>query len=402
MPSSPRTPTRRRKSSTSNPNLSFISPSPQGTGCFPKRGSISRRSSQYSIPSPLTPQPTSYYDYIDHKPFHESDHAAISAAPGGIGSLADELAEAFHEDEEGENSVEVAGIVPDDNRKDHYGHPMGGDCKATPFPHDHSISPPKQSTASKPYHHGSHRQGLQGSQCDSSGYSDGDDPQGAGGVTPALEARMVVIEDLARRGTDSAGDDLDHVVLRVVRCLKDLGSQSSIENGASRLITTHAALVSHLSNQTRTVSILVHPLISPLLGPPDPDLVDDVLPLFASLLAELPIPTSQPLSSLHSLHASTSELTAILTYLSDTLHMTRQTTALASRRLRSATELVVDMRKEAEARDQAVRWLERGNWAERIADRECARVCGDVLGGFEKTCNAWRERLVGGLELVTA
>ena len=399
MPSSPRTPTRRRKSSTTSVNLSVISSSPQGAGWFPKRGSISRRSSQYSIPSPLTPHRASCSDYGgDRRSLNEFGYAAESTTSCGVGNLADELAEAFHEDEEGENGEDLAEAVYDDIEQNHQGHLISDGCRTIPLTHGRSTSPLKKTPGSKNRHHLPPPR-RQGSQCDDLDISDDDDRQASEGVSPALEARMVAIEGLARRGTIPNNDDLDNVVSRVIRCLKDLGSQSSIENGASRLITIHATLISQLSNQTRTVSILAHPLISPLLNPPDPDLVDDMLPLFASLLAELPIPTTQPLSSLHSLHASTTELTAILTYLSDTLHMTRQTTSLAARRLRSATELVADMRKEAEARDRAVRWLEMGNWEERIADRECARVCVDVLGGFEETCNTWRKRLVGDSEI---
>ena len=106
---------------------------------------------------------------------------------------------------------------------------------------------------------------------------------------------------------------------------------------------------------------------------------------------------SHALLSLHNLHASTADLADILTYLSDTLHMMRQTTSLASRRLRVARELVVEMRGEMEAKEMGIRWVETGNWQGRLAGRECARVCGEVVGGFEEVCASWRKKLAGGM-----
>ncbi len=55
---------------------------------------------------------------------------------------------------------------------------------------------------------------------------------------------------------------------------------------------------------------------------------------------------------------------------------------------------MAEMRREEEAREEGERWLRRGNWGERLGRRESARVCGDVVGGFEEVCNRWRERLL--------
>ena len=142
---------------------------------------------------------------------------------------------------------------------------------------------------------------------------------------------------------------------------------------------------------------LTHPLISPLSTTPDLETIDEMLPLLTSLVHTLPATTPQTLSSLHNMYASTSDLVSVLTYLSDTLHVMRQTTALASRRLRAARELVMEMRRDAEARDEGVHWVEKGNWECRLAGRECAGVCGEVVGGFEEVCASWRERLASGM-----
>jgi hypothetical protein len=66
--------------------------------------------------------------------------------------------------------------------------------------------------------------------------------------------------------------------------------------------------------------------------------------------------------------------------------------------LKSAKELVAEMRKEDDLREQGEQWLTRGNWGERLEKRECASVCGEVIGGFEEVCNGWRERLLAQAE----
>ncbi len=56
---------------------------------------------------------------------------------------------------------------------------------------------------------------------------------------------------------------------------------------------------------------------------------------------------------------------------------------------------MIEMRRETEARQTGIHWLEKGNWEGRLAGRECARVCGEVVGGFEEVCASWRKRLAG-------
>jgi len=82
--------------------------------------------------------------------------------------------------------------------------------------------------------------------------------------------------------------------------------------------------------------------------------------------------------------------------------MSRQTTTTATRRLKSARELVAEMKKEEDEREEGERWLEQGNWSERLGKRECASVCVDVVGGFEDVCNSWRARLFAQAEGVSA
>jgi hypothetical protein len=160
------------------------------------------------------------------------------------------------------------------------------------------------------------------------------------------------------------------------------------------LITAHSALTTHLTHQTRQLHNLTFPLLSPLVTPPDPETIESLLPLLLSLSETMPRPTTTAYSSLTALHTLTSDLVQTLNYLSDTLHMSRQTTTTAARRLKSAKELVAEMKREDELRQEGEQWLTRGNWGERLRKRECAGVCGDVVGGFEEVCNSWRARLL--------
>ena len=64
--------------------------------------------------------------------------------------------------------------------------------------------------------------------------------------------------------------------------------------------------------------------------------------------------------------------------------------------------MVGEMRREAEAREEGVRWIAKGRWDERLKGRECARLCGEVVGGFEEVCDGWRERLAAGVEVGAA
>jgi hypothetical protein len=169
-----------------------------------------------------------------------------------------------------------------------------------------------------------------------------------------------------------------------------------------RLITAHTSLTSHLTHQTRTLHTLSHPLLfttstyPPLALLPPGDL-EDLIALVSTTLTSnlLPFPPNpSPLQPLQSLINHTNDLIHTLRTLSDTLHESRQTTSMASRRLKSAKELVAELRKEEDVREEGVRWIEKGDWDRRLAERECATVCGDVVGGFERELGAWRERLV--------
>ena len=193
----------------------------------------------------------------------------------------------------------------------------------------------------------------------------------------------------------------------VQRLLKNLNtsllaSQSALETKTTRLITAHTSLSTHLAYQTRSLHASTYPLLSPLSAPPTSDVIADLLPLITASLAAIPQPTFTTLHTLSQFSTAGRDVVATLGVLSDSLHMARQVEGEAGRRLKSARDMVGEMRRECEAGEVGKRWIEAGGWEERLRGRECARECKEVVGGFEEVCNGLRERIVKGAEGVRA
>ena len=232
MPSSPRTPNLRRRSSGFSSSNSMASPYTNGYSST--RPTHSRNSSLTSMQSPSTPRPTS--SYSRNGDFGSSNGFGTAVDSGdALGNLADELAEAW--DEEGEeeasgidshmnttpNAVQNAPSTPPHFEINESG---SNGIGSSPLPQqsERSLSPTKPSFRTK------RRRKI--SQYDGSDY--GSDPEETEGISPSLEARMAAIEHLARRGTEANGSEADTAIQRVAESLKDLGSQAGVENGASR------------------------------------------------------------------------------------------------------------------------------------------------------------------------
>ncbi|KAH7309425.1 hypothetical protein B0I35DRAFT_80286 [Stachybotrys elegans] len=388
MPSSPRTPGHSR-------NSSAIQSHPGSP--------LARRQSRSSIPDSATPFRNSLHHHDTLEPNDLSGGGVPSGGGNGMGNLADELADAFSDySEEGEEEEEEEGgdeaELYDDKPASVADQPAGVEQNAggaeAGVNKSHTSSP-KGDTLNLPSHQ--RVQSKKGNDYDGSEYGSESDLESPG-MLPSLVSRIDAVESLARRGTESYGGPAEDVFKRVTDSLRDLGSQSSVEGSASRLITAHTALTTHLTHQTRQMHNLSFPLLSPLVLPPDGETIDELLPLLISLSDNMPRPSTSAFNSLTALHTMTSDLIQTLNYLTDTLHMSRQTTATATRRLRSAKELVAEIRRDEELREEGELWLTRGNWGERLEKRECAGVCGDVIGGFEEVCNGWRERLLAQAE----
>ncbi|KAI1811353.1 hypothetical protein GGS20DRAFT_113781 [Poronia punctata] len=381
MSRSPRTPRHTRQPSAID--TSYFNTSPNVSPSV-------RRQSKSSFHEPLTP--------LRHSMNEAELHDLGSGSGGqdnGLGNLADELADALSgsgDDDEyygDEYDTHEDGSEMIDGVRDS-GVDVGGQAD---FP---SRAKPSGLNVPSPNGRG-HRRTE--SAYDGSEYGSESDLESPG-MPPSLVSKIDAVESLARRGVENTGGPMDNVFKRVVDGLRDLGSQSGVEGSTTRLITAHTALASHLAHQTRQLHNLTFPLLSPLVAPPDPDTIDSLLPILQSVSNDMPRPATSAFDSLAALHSVTSDLIQTLNYLSDTIHMSRQTTTTATRRLRTAKEMVSEMRREEELKEEGERWLTRGNWGERLQNRECAGVCRDVVGGFEEVCNGWRARLLAQAESV--
>ncbi|CAI6335879.1 unnamed protein product [Periconia digitata] len=418
MSSPPRTPTQQPTSShrrhPSSLDMSLISNS--------RRQSLTRRSSGYS---PMTPRSSQEF---------ERGSPAQRGADGGLGNLADELGDVWDEDDEmadGEFGDELDGSDNEDNigvALEHDGS-AGADAVANA---DHvrdsgaavPSSPPSRGSkatlspglATKVKRHQRYH-----SLYDGSDYGDDSDLEAKEGISPALEARMAAIESLVRRGTEENGSTTDGVVKRVVEQLRDLGSQIGLENGATRyagglccslrgytkltphrLKTAHDALTTHLTHQSRTLTSLTASFSGPRAIIPDPEVIDALLPLITSTLELLPHSQHEPIMALSQLTTTNRELLENLSNVQDSLHMTRQTTVNATRRLKSSKDQLAEWKRDQELREAGVVWIEKGGWEEKLKQRQARRECSDVVNGFEEACGMWRQKLCEGLGVASA
>ncbi|OXV08753.1 hypothetical protein Egran_03484 [Elaphomyces granulatus] len=419
IPSSPVSPPRRHRRPAS---IDISSTSPQAyVNGFDQSTPRTPRTPGLSHPqSPVSPRQRNS-QIMNGIRRMSTEYIEVGDSGGGLGSLADELADAWeeegYEDMSGLENVLADHSHLDGDEGEHVfiesTHDMGmplGDLS----PANSALLLPRQKIKNA-----QNRHRRQESQYDGSDYGNDSDFDDLGYISPNLEARMAGIETLARRGLEENGSSGDQAIKRLIESLRDLGGQSGIENGATRLIAAHTSITSHLTHQTRALQTLIHPLLFshfPLLSSEAIDtlipLIDEgLLPSLAFPFAEsqlsspqTPISSSStssqsaslnPLLSLQTLFSQTSDLTHTLRGLSDSLHESRQLTSTASRKLRSARELVAELRREDEDREEGTRWIEKGEWDRRLREREAGKVCGEVVSGFEAVCGEWREKLFG-------
>jgi len=124
--------------------------------------------------------------------------------------------------------------------------------------------------------------------------------------------------------------------------------------------------------------------------------------MIQSTLELLPHSAPEPLVSLSHLTQSTRELLQHLANVSDTLHMSRQTTANATRRLRTSKEQLHEWKRENDKTEEGRMYIERGDWDRRLKEREAKHACANVVEGFEDVCGMWRKRLCEGLGVASA
>jgi hypothetical protein len=159
------------------------------------------------------------------------------AGGGGLGNLADELADAWEEEEDGygyasgqEMSRAGSQQMGQSDGEDTYPQSVQDMRSRSVSPEIDSLHPSRNKNRAN--HLRQHRR--QESQYDGSDYGPDSDFDEAADISPALENQMAEIESLVRRGIENNGSENDHVIQRTVESLKDLGGQSGIENSAMR------------------------------------------------------------------------------------------------------------------------------------------------------------------------
>ncbi|BFZ60729.1 hypothetical protein YB2330_001779 [Saitoella coloradoensis] len=200
-----------------------------------------------------------------------------------------------------------------------------------------------------------------------------------------------------RTRDETKGDDDDDDAIRnlIVGLQARLGDQSAVENGASRLITVHAALTSSLTHKSRQLGDMK--LALPFL----PDIAEDDPPppplhsLLNTLQSLIPPPSLTSLSALHALHTQTTSLVSTLSSLSDSIQEIKQTEALAGRKLKVVMGLVEEWQVELAGVERSRAWIssERNRWkVGGVVGRELRSVIGgfeEVVRGMEKRIEAW-------------
>lgn len=401
MSSPPRTPTHRPASShRRHPSSLDMSQS--------RRQSFNRPSSRSGY-SPVTPRSSHDFDHGSPAQRFSGDRDN----GGGLGNLADELGEWGSEDEEMESEYgeelehtheelpDIGTAVEHDGSTGAHGTVNLNGVRDSGVALQSSPSTQSKATLSPSAAIKSKKHSRQRSLYDGSDYGDDSDLDSEG-ITPALESRMAAIESLARRGIEENGSATDEVVKRVTEHLRDLGSQIAIENGATRLKTAHDSLTTHLTHQSRVLTSLTASFTGPRAIIPSAEAIDELLPLIEQTLHSLPHSTTDPLVALSHLTLSTRELLHHLSNVSDTLHMTRQTTTNAARRLRTSKEQLHEWKRETERTTEGREFIEKGDWDRRLREREAKRACGEVMEGFEEACGMWRKRLCEGLGVASA
>lgn len=198
-----------------------------------------------TMPTPRTPQHSRHSSAVDGYQEYTSPRRRQSQEPdtpsrnnlrddtldltggerpgeGGMGNLADELADAFSEsgdDDMGDEDDDNHSIINDDDQAVTQSPPQSnsGDRGLDP-----NFGIPSRS----------HRK-MESNSYDGSEFGSEPDYE-LPGISPGLLAKIDAIESLARRGTENYGGSTDDAVRRVTEALRDLGSQSSIEASASR------------------------------------------------------------------------------------------------------------------------------------------------------------------------
>lgn len=237
MPSLPPSPVElpHRRSQIQSPSIEYtepLSPGAYAMNGFSQSPPLSPQSPRFSATqSSVTPRQHTAQD-MNGSHRMSGDFSGPADTGGGLGSLADELADAWDE-ENGYDYASGQENYPADSQ------PLDPSDGEDTY-HMHSRSTSNLSLEHAKLHHpkhkgrnGAHRHRRHESHYDGSDYGNDSDLEEAD-ISPSLEGQMAEIESLARRGVENNGSENDHIIKRAVEALRDLGGQSGIENNAMR------------------------------------------------------------------------------------------------------------------------------------------------------------------------
>ena len=165
---------------------------------------------------------------------------------GGLGSLADELAEDWDEDGYGDEGVLEIHAGKEQLSNGHFGETlpprfehenevgMIGLAVTTPdriAEHNYITSPSEPRLPSR----------TKKKRATYDGFDDGEysDLENFGGISASLDARMHAVEELSRQGLEAIDSERSGTIYRVADTLKDLNSQAGIESHATRCVALH-------------------------------------------------------------------------------------------------------------------------------------------------------------------
>ncbi|KIW87617.1 uncharacterized protein Z519_11591 [Cladophialophora bantiana CBS 173.52] len=423
-PTSPTTPSRKRRSLLlSNVEIQSqdaTSPSPYTSGTT-NGTTYSRRSSRTSqtsyLPrSPLTPRPMSSKSSRppsfsqQRRPSRTSINSNRSIEHygdgNGLGNLADELEQAWGEEEEGEGHSNFLdglreGEVGQDssmmrdprspyeiNDMHDFGFGMVLQSPHSQYdgqPPTLRVPQPRPNSQSQESKKPGHQR--QESAYDGSDYGpDSEADQEEDVIPPILRKRIRDIENLTRMcvNPEDAVSEGGGTVRRVIHGLKDLGPQANIEYGVTRLITAYTSMASHRTHKTRDLFTQSHSLMygGTLWQLPE-EMIDLLLDDITSLSSTLPFLRPQnPLLSLQILASQTEELSHTLRSLTDLLQESRLAASAATRKLKSVRDMVEDMSLDEELVENSILLIQAGDWDRRCRERQAARTCQEVCEGF--------------------
>jgi len=337
-----------------------------------------------------------------------SNISAGLTSNAGFGNLADELEDAWDEEESLNGSSVLDGMQEGDaismpnsptRTNNRHSFTMLMTPQSPRVRSDMLDSPEKPPSPSKQWASmGTHRKSeslYDGSDCGSIFEDEAFDT-----ITSTLQRRIHGIEEITRTSTNAdALSESGGVIARTTLALRDnLGAQSTIESGISRLVTAYTSMSTHRIHQVREVANMSHSLVgSSSFGSSIFDLpleiVDLLIAELDSLILTLPFlskPRSisqspSPLACLQTLVAQTHDFLSALQSLEDTLTEHRQHLLTATRKLKNVRDLVDDLITEEKLVETSMLLIQAGDWDKRCRERQATKAVSEVLEGFKQT-----------------